>query len=99
MGEESSFFAEDFSENTLFYVNDVEPPKRETKKEENHFEILSIDNIAEDVSEIMYKVQTFLAVSNFMRSILSRHFFYTFEHSNTHSLTQRCSHTHSVLVM
>lgn len=62
MGDDSSY-EEDFSgEITMFSTQDIELPKKETKKEESAFEILSIENIVQDVFEMVYKVQSFLAV-------------------------------------
>lgn len=61
--DDDSSFEEDFSENTLFCTNEeVELPKKAIKKDENQYEILSIENIAQDVYDIIYKVQAFLAV-------------------------------------
>lgn len=60
MGDDPSF--EDFSE-VVFPTPDVELPKRETKKEENPFEILSLDNIIQHVFEKVLDVQSFLNVS------------------------------------
>lgn len=67
---DDSSFDEDFAETTLFCTTEDEAPKKETKKEENHFEILSIENIAQEVYDIIYKVQAFLAVSK--NSLLSK---------------------------
>lgn len=86
---DDSSFDEDFAENT-FCTTEDEAPKKETKKEENHFEILSIENIAQEVYDIIYKVQAFLAVSK--NSLLNKFLTllihtYTYKHS---------AHTHSI---
>lgn len=70
MADDSSF-EEDFSETTLFCTNEeIDLPKKTIKKDENQYEILSIENIAQDVYDIIYKVQAFLAVSK----MFSRYF-------------------------
>lgn len=61
MEDESSF--EDFSDATFFIPIEDEIPKKEIKKEENPFEILSMESILEDVIDMVQKVQSFLNVS------------------------------------
>lgn len=66
MGDYSSY-EEDFTEITLSNSTEDESPKKDVKKDDNPFEILSMENILQDVSEIVAKVQSFLEVSPKLR--------------------------------
>lgn len=65
MGDDSSY-EEDFSSELTMFSPDIDLPKKETKKEENVFQILSMENIVQDVFEMVMKVQSFLAVRNIL---------------------------------
>lgn len=62
MDDDSSF--EDFSEIPLFTEDEPKTPQqKEVKRNENNsFEILTIEKIVENVSEMVVKVQNFLGV-------------------------------------
>lgn len=61
MGDYSSF-EEDFTEIALSNSTEDESPKKDVQKVDNSFEILSMENILQDVFEIVTKVQSFLSV-------------------------------------
>lgn len=76
MGDGDSSYEEDFSEVTQMFPTHVELPKEETKKEENPFEIISMENIAQEVYDIIMKVQSVLDVRNLFSFFLF--FFFLF---------------------
>lgn len=64
MGDDPSY-VEDFSEIVLFPSQDVELPKREKKKEQNAYEIHSVESILSDVFEKVFNVKTILCVRTY----------------------------------
>lgn len=65
MDDGDSSYEEDFSEVTQMFSTDVELPKEETKKEESPFEIVSMENIVQEVFDIVMRVQSFINVRTF----------------------------------
>lgn len=70
---DDEFFEEDFSETPIF--TEDEPKSRQTKKTENNsVEILTMENVLENILEMVEKVQQFFMVSICNKIILLKYF-------------------------